>query len=496
MTIDLSLDKNNDYAVYVPAISSSYCHWASQWEKKLYQTDAEGKLKYPNRNPKKISKDAKELYFLNPENGCFHYNAALYSAGHAQINDLNESKYIESVIHSRDRKKTTIVADSGGFQIATGASGSSVANFDWANPLSKDNDKIRLSILRWMESVADYSMMLDIPTHSIGNPKTSIKSFRDCLDMTKYNADFFVKNRIPGATKILNTLQGRYEEEAEIWWNEVKDYPFEGWAVGGVSVRNLDLLIRRLIIMRDGNYIGADREWMHVLGTSRLSTACVLTEIQRAIRKTVYPKFTISFDSATPFVVAAKGFAYTQNAFAGGGNGRKKRFSYLTEKMIECVDAVGSDRPFPFTSAPGRFMTVGDICTRDPAISKTKTTWDSFSYVLLMWHNLYRQIDAVQEALRIYDMPTEPIRPFIPPDVLEFKEICSEIFTSENAIDTINKNKTLLQSVSGVKVKQQDAVFSELFGYSEEDGGMMIDEGDYEDPSEGRETDLVDIENL
>ena len=500
MTVDLSLTPINDWATYCPAISSSYCQWVSQFEKKLTQTDSDGNVKFPNRKPKKISKDAKELFFLDPNNGAFHYNAGLYSAGHSEIDDLDSAEVKEKLIRSRDKNKTTIIADSGGFQIASGASGSSVAKFNWDDIYSKENDKIRLNILRWMESVADYSMCLDIPPMAIENPRTPINSFKDCLDVSKYNAEFFIKNRVPGATKILNTLQGRTKDESDMWWDEFKDFPFEGWAIGGVQKYNMELLLRRLIIMRDGGYLGGDRDWLHILGVSRLSVSCILTEIQRSIRRTIAPTFTISYDSASPFVSASKGMVYTQNVFEG--NRKNERFSYLNDKMIETVEMVGSEKPFPFSSVPGRFLTVGDICTRDPAISGTATTWDSFSYIFLMWHNLYRQIDAVQEALRIYDMPSNQIRGLIPANILEFKELCPEIFNSETPFELIEQNKKLLHKLTGVNGEKQIRILdssaagdSDIFTWSKGGAALIYDDEPYE-ISEGREADLISIENF
>ena len=501
MTVDLSLDKNQDYAQYVPAISSSYCGWVSQWERKLSQTDKEGNLKFPNRKPKKLSSDGKELYFLDSNNGAFHYNIGLYSAGHSEIDDLNKAEVTEKLIRTRDKNKTTIIADSGGFQIASGASGSSVSAFNWNDIYSKDNDQIRMNILRWMESIADYSMCLDVPPMAIENPRTPINSFKDCLDVSKYNAEFFIKNRVPGATKILNTLQGRTKDESDMWWNEFKDFPFEGWAIGGAQKYNMELLLRRLIIMRDGGYLGGERNWLHILGVSRLSISCVLTEIQRSIRSTVTgaETFNISYDSASPFVSASKGMAYTQNVFEG--NRKNERFSYLNDKMIESLSMVGSDKPFPFSSVPGRVLTVGDICTRDPAISGTATTWDSFSYIFLMWHNLYRQIDAIQEALRIYDMPSNQIQGLIPRNVLEFKELCPEIFNSETPFDIIEKNKKFLHKLTGVNGERHMSILdthaaaggSDLFVY--DDGASLSSDEDLYDLTEGREADLISIEN-
>ena len=85
-----------------------------------------------------------------------------------------------------------------------------------------------------------------------------MKTFRDCLNVSLENYDFFIRNRVEGATKFLNVLQGRNESEGDIWWEAVKDLPFETWAFSNVQASNFSINLRRLIIMRDGKYLDAN----------------------------------------------------------------------------------------------------------------------------------------------------------------------------------------------------------------------------------------------
>ena len=45
----------------------------------------------------------------------------------------------------------------------------------------------------------------------------------------------------------------------------------------------------------------------------------------------------------------------------------------------------------------------GDICVKGHDM-ESKSSWDSLSYVLIMAHNVYQHIDAVQEANRLADV--------------------------------------------------------------------------------------------
>jgi len=71
-------------------------------------------------------------------------------------------------------------------------------------------------------------------------------------------------------------LQGSDNVEAETWYQAVKDLPFEGWAMGGNNMRDVELLLRRLIVMRDEKKLDPGKDLIHFLGTSRLEWAMML----------------------------------------------------------------------------------------------------------------------------------------------------------------------------------------------------------------------------
>ena len=50
------------------------------------------------------------------------------------------------------------------------------------------------------------------------NEKTGPNNWKDCLDYTLHDNDYFVKHR-KGNTKFLNVLQGNNEEQADIWYD-------------------------------------------------------------------------------------------------------------------------------------------------------------------------------------------------------------------------------------------------------------------------------------
>lgn len=459
---------NQDYAVFLPAISQFY---ASIIRKGVPQ----------ERIPVGFEKGQEGMNFLQPD-GYFYYNRALYSAGHAKI-DLEKSVAHEPMVWTRDRDKTLLVSDSGGFQIGKG-----VIKFDWARFFEKkgdrgykgDADRIRTGILRWQEHISEWSMVMDIPTWATFRPETGLKTFDDCLQATLHNNDFYVANRTEGMTKFLNVLQGRNWEEAQRWYEAVKPYPFEGWAMGGQNMCNMEIALKRLITMRDDGMLEG-KDWLHFLGTSRLDWACMLTMIQRHLRKT-NPNIVVSFDCASPFVAVANGRTYTAPVHT------PDKWSYVMTFTFDDRKFKNSTIPFPFQSEIGKRITVGDICQYGPGdlnkIGKEgATSWDSFSYAILMAHNTYQHIRAVQVANNLTDIETQMIRPnmadwqrskgrstqkplseWVPNNILYFASLVDEVFTSENPFTVIDDARPFLAEISNSANRQSSAVFDDLFG--------------------------------
>ena len=449
---------NRDFAKFLPAISNFYNTFISK------QRVTEGAHISKERIPAGFENGVEGLNFINPEKGMFTYDVGLYSAGHACL-DIDKAPDRDSMCVNRDRKFSTIVGDSGGYQIGKG-----VIQFDWQDFEGNKANKVRSDILNWLELTADWSMTLDIPTWASGpqnSARTGLKSFADILKGTLYNNNYFQKNRL-GQTKFLNVLQGDDWNTAQIWYDAVKDFEFEGWAMGGLNMCDLEVMLRRLIIMRDEKKLEG-KDWIHVLGTSQLDWACFLTQIQRQLRKHVNPNVTISFDSASAFLSTANGLVYTHNLFT------PKRWSYIMEKAPDDKRLKGSDIPFPFKSAIGNRLTMGDVCWYGEGdLNKNnkegKTAWDSFSYVLMMAHNVYNHIRAVQIANDINDIEMVKHRPevkfwrktkdsdntdqmsdFVPRNILYFNTFVEELFTSEKPMELLDSASSFLADNRGTR---------------------------------------------
>jgi len=491
-----------DYAVFLPALSSFYSTYVSKQQHEEFVPK--------DRIPQGFDRGIEGMNFLNPEQGYFTYKYGLFSAGHAQL-DLNKSATQESMVQRRNRANTMILGDSGGYQIGKG-----VLKFDWLDFEGPKANKVRHSILEWLEHTADWSMMLDVPTWAcdhVHSPKTGLKTFQDCLDKTKFNNKYFLDNRL-GKTKFLNVLQGSDWETAEEWYNGVKEFSdlsgeyagreAEGWAFGGANMCKMDVTLKRLITLREDGLLKG-KNWIHFLGTAQLDWACFLTSIQRQLRKHINEEITLSFDCASPFIATANGLVYTNAQHT------TKRWAVIMDKAPDLKALAGKDFPFPFESEIGRRLTVGDICHYAPGMlnkigKEGKTSWDSFSYALMMGHNVYCHIVAVQRANQLMDIEITKSQPnwkfwkkvkaddksdeysdWVPRNVLYFDRFVKELFetkTKQEAFDMIDQAKAFLLSMEGARAGGWAAenTFNKIFTVENITKSTEIDLENPEDP--------------
>ena len=444
MPQDNLTDKQKDYAVFLPAISGFYATFIGKQRNEQYVD--------PARFPQGLT-DMEQLNWLDSNKALFPYKWSLYSGGHANL-DLAKQDWSEDMVRNRN-PGTFILGDSGGFQIAKANSGCAKAQ------------KKRESVLTWLDTVADYGMILDIPTWVIHDKKASaacqITTLQEAVDATKFNNEYFMKHRKGvknGGARFLNVLQGDNHTSADAWYEEMKEfcdptvYPdthFDGWSMGGQNMCDVHLVLRRLVALRYDNLLQPGvHDWMHFLGTSKLEWAVLLTVIQRAVRKYVNPAFTISFDCASPFLATANGQVYFENVFPHDSKWSYRMAPVLDDKKYATdtrkwkdgllADIKQKDKTSPINnwedSPISNMLKMKDICIYKPGVAKAgvtiteenfqdstlydvlpdknkngkwgKTSWDSFSYALLMGHNVWMHLTAVQEANRRFDAGEHP----------------------------------------------------------------------------------------
>ena len=567
--------KQLDYAVFLPAISGFYATYVGKQRVNNDYVD-------PARMPAGMQ-NMEGMNWLNSKEALFPYKWSLYSGGHANL-DLTKEDPSEDMVRKRE-PGTFMLGDSGGFQIAKGlwegdwndpggpvvtqrmadavargievrsvldATGNPVVDkkgnpktvtIDHAKNYQKLLDaaqKKRDAILKWLDGIADYGMILDIPTWVIHDKKASdacgIKTLPEAVAATKYNNLYFMAHRQGknnGGAKFLNVLQGDNHTSAEEWYQEMKEfcdpvvYPdthFDGWAMGGQNMCDVELVLRRLVALRYDNLLQEGvHDWMHFLGTSKLEWAVLLTDIQRAVRKYVNPAFTISFDCASPFLATANGQMYhhidlphnDKWCYRMSPSADDKKYAVDT-RMFR--DVVLQDGIFPhFDESPiSQHLQIKDVCIYKPGdlnkIKKEgKTSWDSFSYALMMGHNVWTHIEAVQRANREYDAGTWPNMMWNEGtkkrtgDHAKFRDIVDAIFAApskQESLDIIEYYKRYWMDIIGTRGFKGDKTvnpltqFNALFEYvQEETQETAQDEEMAKDSAESRLGDILRLDH-
>ena len=562
--------EQKDYAVFLPAVSSFYSTFIGK--------QRFGNYVNPARLPLGFTNGVEGLNFFEPEKGYFYYKWGLYSAGHADL-DMTRKSEKDDMFRSRPRNGDSIVVgDSGGFQIGKG-----VWEGEWRDPNGpevqaimadciakgiesvpvKDKDgnavkdkkgnqkytkidhvknyqakldaaqKKREQVLTWMDGLMDWGMILDIPAWVCRSPAgvkaTGISTYQEAVNATRHNNKYFMANR-NGNCKFLNVLQGENHTEAEDWYQQMKDfcdpkiYPtthFNGWSMGGQNMCDVHLVLKRLVAMRfDGLLESGKQDWIHFLGTSKLEWACLLTDIQRAIRKYHNPTLTISFDCASPFLATANGQIYTQTEIE-----HMEKWVYRMEASIDnkkystdtraFSDAVNQDKHFQkgketngirFYDSPisARSM-IKDVCVYKPGdLNKNgkegRTSWDSFSYAIQMGHNVWMHLNSVQEANRQYDqgvIPNMLAREKF--DRVLFRGIIDSIFATNNRDEALaiieSHNQFWLEIIgtrgaTGKKTINSSTQFNALFDMEDEP------KEDYTNDNDLDEANLEKLEEL
>ena len=492
--------KQNDYAIFLPALSSFYGTFIGKQRVANDYVD-------PARMPTKLP-DMENFNWLNSKEGVFTYKWSLYSAGHADL-DVTRDSPKEDMVRKRE-PGAWVLGDSGGFQIGKG-----VWEGDWKDPTCPKAKKKREQVLSWMDAYMDYGMILDIPAWVCRSPEgrkaTNINSYEEAVQGTYINNDYFINNRT-GACKFLNVLQGENHTQAEDWYQRMKKYcdptqyptnHFNGWSMGGQNMCDIHLVLHRLVtIIHDGLLEEGKQDWMHFLGTSKLEWATLLTDVQRSVRKYHNPNFTISFDCASPFLATANGQIYTDVetedrkkwVYRMQPTADNKKYATDTRQFSQGVLADGYHTSFK-DSPISRNLEMKDICIYKPGdLNKNgkegKTSWDSFSYAIMMGHNVWQHLNAVQEANRQYDSGKYPAMLIQETfETVTFRDVCDAIFgakTKEESMAVIEHYSKFWMSIIGTrgaigkKTVNSSTMFNNLFDEGDvvevEDAEVTLDE--------------------
>lgn len=435
----------NNFAVYLPAVQRASAEKLADEKVLLRQQKGLKDL---------TGGDLNWLIATNPH---WTYKWCLASSGH-----FAEAKR-DNTITTR-YPGTVVIGDSGGYQVGTGKLG---ATEEWRS-FAKDtqlikekwrSSDVKRTILEWLDVNCDYAMTLDMPLWVTDKNKGTESPFHnfstdELIEVSLENLRFFEKHRdFQTGCKFLNVLQafGGDDPSTKVansiasedkWYDAVKHFPFEGWSLGGeVGWRGgIYRVLRRLLILRDDGLLSKPRNWCHLLGVSQITWSVYLTAIQRAIKDHINDQFTVSFDSASPYMTAGHNqqYAIHPNLSADLSDWVIR---YETLPTGYGIANRGDAVPFPqFSPIASQFSLQDFNPNKDPFAPKTT---DALADQVLINHNVYVFVKTFIEANElVFDRPQDA-----PPEIVQATSIIKKLFEVENWQTELEKSKDFLQSI-------------------------------------------------
>jgi len=172
-----------------------------------------------------------------------------------------------------------LIGDSGGFQNAT---------------LSKV--KINpVEVLKWQEQNCDIGFILDVPPYDFSGSRSlsgnASELFDESLKETKQNVERVLPYRNKESKmKWYGVIQGQTYKQQEKWFNELKDYMFDGWALSPKPASNPWIVASYLLFAYEKGIKN-----IHILQVSGIKCMQVIYYISK-----YFPKDSIiTFDSSS-----------------------------------------------------------------------------------------------------------------------------------------------------------------------------------------------------
>ena len=326
--------------------------------------------------------------------------------------------------------KNLIMGDSGGYQIASGA-------IKW--------DKlIREKIFNWLEHNSDIAMNLDIP------PKIKYEGmYEECLKISKDNFKYFADKQ-SGNTDFLNIVQGTNEFEYVNWYNEMKDFPFQGWAVGGGG-RNVYTFMSGVMSLLNGKeHLKDTNKYFHILGISKISDFLMLNQLQKSLNE-VGSDIVVTTDSSSPDRAVVFGSYYYNYNF------KKATFQSLN---IPKYDDSFQNQVFKHLPVSTEFDNeyLREALTWDDTIK-----WKGQCTMAIRLHNFMVFKEAIEKAEYYVYSHDYILKQVLSNDMYELLMSLDKMVKGNNPRTVFEKYKPLYKKLSNTNTDEVDIIKNKFF---------------------------------
>ena len=332
-------------------------------------------------------------------------------------------------------KDNLVMGDSGGYQIASGA--------------MKWDIKHRDRIFKWLEENTDIAMNLDIP------PRLKYQGqYGECLEISKENFKYFSDNQT-GATQFMNVIQGDDEHTYMNWYNEVKDFDFLGWGIGGCGGSLYRFMSGVLALINGKEHLKDSTKVIHILGTSKIRDFLMLKQLSKSIGD-VGSKAIITTDSSSPdravvFGTFYTGFSMKRGTFESVGFPNAKHNS----------DIINDFNELPIKSWPR--LTDFDDKLAETVDWTDVANWNPDCTIGMRMHNFYLFKDAIQQVEHYIDGHNYILEQVVDKDTYTVLMSIDEMVKSDKPIQVFEKYKHLYKKLSNTK-KEHSYASNQFFG--------------------------------
>ena len=332
-------------------------------------------------------------------------------------------------------KDNLVMGDSGGYQIASGA--------------MKWDIKHRDRIFKWLEENTDIAMNLDIP------PRLKYQGqYGECLEISKENFKYFSDNQT-GATQFMNVIQGDDEHTYMNWYNEVKDFDFLGWGIGGCGGSLYRFMSGVLALINGKEHLKDSTKVIHILGTSKIRDFLMLKQLSKSIGD-VGSKAIITTDSSSPdravvFGTFYTGFSMKRGTFESVGFPNAKHNG----------DIINDFNNLPIKSWPR--LTDFDDKLAETVDWTDVANWNPDCTIGMRMHNFYLFKDAIQQVEHYIDGHNYILEQVVDKDTYTVLMSIDEMVKSDKPIQVFEKYKHLYKKLSNTK-KEHSYASNQFFG--------------------------------
>ena len=344
----------------------------------------------------------------------FRHNEFLVSAGHlvrAHPDCYNDMGFTD---------KNLIMGDSGGYQICSGA--------------MKWKPEMKEKVFNWLEKNSDVAINLDIP------PRIKYAGkFDECLQISKENFKYFADNQT-GKTDYMNVIQGADEHEFTKWYDEVKQFPFQGWAVGGGG-RNLYTFMSGVMTILNGKeHLKDTNKYFHILGISKISDFLMLNQLQKSLNE-VGSNIVVTTDSSSPDRAVVFGSYYLNYNF------KKATFQSIN---VPKYDDTFKDQIFKYLPVSTEFDKeyLREALTWDDTVE-----WKGQCTMAIRLHNFMLFKEAIEKAEYYVHSHDYILKQILSTDMSELLMSLDKMVKSDNPIIIFEKYKPLYKKLSNTKTE-------------------------------------------